>query len=132
MEHGDIKDFDGWNTQKKMLHKSGVGKYYAQKEIWWCSLGVNIGFEEDGSGSVGERPVLIVRGFSRHICLIVPLTTAKKDNPFYFALGEIGGKPSFAIISQIKLIDTKRLINKIGAIDGKSFLRIRKAIRDLL
>lgn len=36
------------------------------------------------------------------------------------------------IISQIRLIDTKRLINKIGYIESALFEDIRKAVKDLL
>ncbi len=66
MENIYVKNFDSWNLHKKSIHQNGVNKYYSQQEIWWCSLGTNIGFEEDGSGFVGERPVLIIRGFNRH------------------------------------------------------------------
>ncbi len=132
MENIVAKDFDSWNLHKKNIHQNGVNKYYSQQEIWWCSLGTNIGFEEDGSGFVGERPVLILRGFNRHICLMVPLTTAYKHNEFYLNIGLVDGRVAFAIISQIRLIDTKRLINKLGVVSGETFLKIRKAVRDLI
>ncbi|MBI5005410.1 MAG: type II toxin-antitoxin system PemK/MazF family toxin, partial [Candidatus Lloydbacteria bacterium] len=37
-----------------------------------------------------------------------------------------------AIISQIRLVDTKRLINKIGFIDKDLFDKIRKTVKDML
>ncbi len=126
------KDFDNWNKNKKQIHDLDENKLYHEREVWWCNLGVNIGFEEDGIGEIGERPVLILRGFSKDVCLIIPLTNSIKENPYHFALGEIDGRKAFAILSQIRLVDTKRLINKIGFIDQPLFEALRKTVKDLL
>ena len=126
------KDFNSWNILKKNLNRTGRVFFAHPREIWWCSLGVNVGFEQDGTGEVGERPVLILKGFSQRVCWAVPLTTSTKKNPYHISLGTVGGKEAFAIISQIRLIDTKRLVNKIGFIDKKSFDDTRKAVKDLI
>ena len=43
-----VKNFDGWNTKKKECHyKETVPPMFKEKNIWWISVGVNIGFEED-------------------------------------------------------------------------------------
>ena len=70
------KDFDKWNIQKKAIHNSRKNKFYRNREVWWCDLGVNIGFEQDGTGDNNRRPILIIKGFSKEVCLIVPLTTS--------------------------------------------------------
>lgn len=126
------KDFDTWNKNKKRIHSKNENKLYHKREVWWYSLGVNVGFEQDGTGPDGERPVLILKGFSKHVCLAVPLTTSEKKNPYHISLGKVDGKNSFVIISQIRLIDTKRLINKIGFVKHKIFEKIRKTAKDLL
>ena len=126
------KDFDQWNINKKQLHAEAENKLYHKQEVWWCSLGVNVGFEQDGVGSDHQRPVLIMRGFSKQVCLVVPLTTSTKENPYHVSLGDVSGRQAFAIISQIRLIDTKRLINKIGFVSHDIFETIRKAIRGLI
>ncbi len=126
------KDFDRWNKNKKQIHSEHENKLYHAREVWWASLGTNIGFEQDGTGKDGEWPVLILRGFSKQVCLIVPLTTSKKKNPYHIFLGEIGHREASAIISQIRLIDTKRFINKIGFVDQKLFEETRKAVKDLI
>jgi tRNA1(Val) A37 N6-methylase TrmN6 len=41
------KDFDTWNTRKKTIDFSSKNPPYLERDIWWCSLGVNIGFEEN-------------------------------------------------------------------------------------
>ena len=126
------KDFDSWNTQKKEVHNNGENKLYHSRDIWWCTLGTNIGFEQDGSGEERQRPVLILRGFSKHVCMVIPLTTSQKKNPYHKSVGFVDGKEAFAIISQIRLIDTKRLVNKIMRINSETFEEIRKTVKDLI
>jgi mRNA interferase MazF len=127
-----VKDFEEWNKNKQQIHNQGENKLYHAREVWWCSLGINIGFEQDGTGAEAERPVLILKGFSRQVCLVIPLTTSTKTNPYHFALGKIAGRDSFAIMSQIRLIDTKRLINKVGVLEQEKFEEVRKTAKDLL
>lgn len=126
------KDFDSWNSQKKNIHNDGKNKFYHPRDIWWCSLGINVGFEQDGTGKEYQRPAVILRGFSKHVCLVVPLTTSQKTNPFHIAVGIVDGKTAFAITSQIRLIDTKRLINKLAVLDKATFDITRKAVKALL
>lgn len=126
------KDFDKWNKNKKLIHKEGIDKLYHSREVWWCSLGTNVGFEQDGTGEDGQRPVLILKGFSKHVCIIVPLTSSTKKNPYHRSAGIVDGRNAFAIISQVRLVDTKRLVNKVGVVEVDLFDKIRKAIKDLL
>jgi mRNA interferase MazF len=69
--------------------------------VWWCSLGVNIGREQDGKTKMHERPILIIKGFNQNSCLIVPLTTSLKENKYLIDIGIIKNKKSKAIISQV-------------------------------
>ncbi len=128
----DTKEFDRWNEKKKSLNKEAANLLYHQGEIWWCHLGVNIGFEEDGSGDNAERPVVIIRRFSPQLCWIIPLSTSQKTNPYYIPVGIIAGKLASAIISQMRPIDTKRLINCIGMMNYKVFYHIKKSAKELL
>jgi len=125
------KDFDNWNKRKKEINK-GEFNFYSKREIRWCSLGLNIGFEQDGTNIEYCRPVLIIRGFSRNVCLVVPLTTSKKKNLYHFSVGIIEGQEAFVILSQIRLIDTKRLQDRLTILDKDKFEEIRKAIRALI
>ncbi len=126
------KDFDAWNEKKKEIHGKGESRYYRAREVWWCSLGVNVGFEQDGTGNNGERPVLILKAFSRQVCLVLPLTSSTKENAYHVALGEIEGRQAFAIMSQLRLIDTRRLINRIHIVDEQLFEEVRKTAKEIL
>ena len=125
------KNFDLWNERKKDIDKSKTN-FYRARDIRWCSLGMNIGFEQDGTSQNYRRPVLIIKGFSVHVCLIVPLTTSTKKNPYHMSIGEISGKKAFVILSQIRLIDTKRLHDRLSVLDINKFEKIRKALKELL
>ena len=126
------KDFDTWNALKKEIDTRTVAPFYHEREVWWCSLGVNVGFEQDGSGNEYRRPMLVLKGLSRQTFLGVPLTTAEKEHSLRPSLGLVDGKPARALLSQIRVVDTKRLVRKIGYIPADVFERIRKTAKDLL
>lgn len=126
------KDFDRWNEKKKKLHARDDIAFFHAREIWWCSLGVNVGFEQDGSGSDYYRPVVILKGMSRRTCFAIPLTTSTKTHPLRPSVGYVEGKEAHALLSQMRLIDAKRLICRIGYLDRKIFEAIRKAAKDML
>lgn len=126
------KDFDAWNQQKKHIDAMGETKLYHQREVWWCSLGVNVGSEQDGNGDEYRRPVIILKGLSKETCFVIPLTTAAHDHPLRPSVGVVDGKEARALLSQIRVIDNKRLVRKIGYLDKNIFAGIRKAAKDLL
>jgi len=125
-----MKDFNGWNIYKKRTHDKKP-KLYTVREIWWCRLGVNIGSEQDG-GEKYLRPVIILRAFGPEICLVVPLTTSTRSHSLRVPVGEVQGRQATAILSQIRVIDTRRLVEKVGFLGQDRFVVLRKAVRDLL
>ncbi len=44
----DEKYFDGWNDKKKYLHEEKQRPFFKEGEMWFASLGVNMGYEQDG------------------------------------------------------------------------------------
>lgn len=125
------KNFDDWNELKKKSNTKKLVPLFAEREVWWCSLGVNIGFEEDGKGGDYLRPVLIVRKFNKHVFYAIPITSKKKQNHFHYLIvaGKINGS---VILSQMKLIDAKRLFYKMGKIDENDFFEITKKLKALI
>ena len=124
------KDFDGWNLIKKKIDSKNVNLHYREREIWWCSLGLNVGSEEDGKGPSSLRPVVIIRGFNKNLCLVVPLSSSLKDNLYYFKLRS-GEKEVSALISHFKSLDTKRLRKRIGYLDKEYFAKLKQALKSL-
>jgi mRNA interferase MazF len=126
------KNFTQWNNLKQKIHITGKCKFYHAREIWWCALGVNVGHEQDGSGEEYRRPVLVLKGFGEETCLVVPLTTSAQKHPLRPSIGAVDGKEAHALLSQIRVIDTRRLVRKIGYLEKDMFETIRKAARDML
>lgn len=126
------KNFDEWNVEKKKTHGRTDAPFCHKRELWWCALGINIGFEQDGSGEKYRRPVLVLKSMSRQTFLAIPLTTATTDHPLRPSVGLVESKEARALLSQMRVIDTKRLVRKIGYLDKEIFNRIRKAAKDLL
>jgi len=125
------KDFDRWNNKKKDIHNKQRPLDYNEREIWWCKLGVNVGDEQDGTNAEFERPVLILKGVSRNTCYVVPLTTSAQEHKYRISIGDVDGREAKVIISQIRLIDTRRLVNKVRFLDKELFREIRKTARNL-
>ncbi len=120
------KDFNIWNIQKKIIHSTSKNKLYHMRQIWWCSLGLNIGSEQDGTGAVFDRPVLILKELSRETCLVLPLTSSPKRHVTRVSVGVVEGKSASALLSQIRVVDNKRFVRKIGFLDQHVFEEVRK------
>ena len=126
------KEFDKWNDRKKEIHNEPVAPYYNEREIWWCSLGINVGFEQDGTSKNFDRPILIIKGFNKNTFLGVALTGKKKEGKYYVYLGKVEDRDATAVLSQIRLIDSKRLIRKIETLDEKVFKKVKDLMRTLI
>ena len=101
------KDFDSWNEKKKKINNRKSSPFYHQRELWWCSLGVNVGFEQDGSGREDSRPILILTGLSKETCVAIPLTTSTNKHKLRPAIGLVEEKEAHALLSQIKVLIPK-------------------------
>ena len=126
------KDFDGWNKKKKNINDQQMPPFCHERELWWCALGLNIGYEQDGSSLDYRRPILVLKGLSKQTCLIIPLTTSTNIHKFRPSVGLVEDKEACALLSQMRVIDTKRLVSKIGSLDQKIFEDIRKTVKDML
>lgn len=122
------KDFAKWFSLKQVAHEAESGALFHEREIWWCKLGVNIGFEIDGGGEDFERPVIIIKKFNLDTCIVIPLTAKPKTGKYYFPIGEINERNAVAILSQIRLIDRRRLAEKIETLPRAKFKKLLNAI----
>ncbi|MBI2411500.1 MAG: type II toxin-antitoxin system PemK/MazF family toxin [Candidatus Kerfeldbacteria bacterium] len=102
--------------------------YFHEREIWWCSLGINIGYEQNGKNQYFERPVLVVKKFNRYLLWAVPLTSKQKSGKFYYETWYEGKKYSI-ILSQMRAISSKRLLRKIRTVPQSEFTEVKKQIK---
>jgi mRNA interferase MazF len=120
------KDFDRWNKTKKKLNEDTEPLYFREGEIWWVHLGVNIGYEIDGKSENFARPVIVLRKYNKYSFLALPLTTSPKANPWKLPIGTVAGKHAFAVLSQLRNIDSRRLYQKIAWVDPNEMDVIRE------
>jgi mRNA interferase MazF len=121
-----LKDFDTWNTKKKEIDARQEILFFREGEVWWVHLGLNVGFEMNGKGNEFMRPVLIIRKYNKFSFLALPLGTSPKENEYRIPVGIIDGKKALANLSQLRNIDSKRLINKVGHIEHEKLKEIKE------
>lgn len=124
-----VKDFDGWHPIKKVIDAKDldVVPYFSEREIWFCQMGCNVGYEQDGKNEDFVRPVVIVKKYNAHLFMGMPLTTKIKAFPFYFNVGVVDGEVAMAILSQMRPFSSKRLLDKVGTMNEQMFEAMKKA-----
>lgn len=129
----ELVKFVEWTKLKIKIHLKEIGGkfYYHEREIWWASLGVNIGFEQDGKNDNFERPVLIIKKFNKDILWILPITSKVKTNKYYHSFKRDDNYYTI-ILSQLKMISSKRLLRKIGTLPKEEYFQVINKIKDFL
>jgi len=128
-----LKDFFHWHKKKSDIHNDTQSRvYFNEREIWWCSLGLNVGYEQDGKGEDFTRPIIILKQFNKEVFWALPLTTRPKVGKYYFPVDLGDGKERRITLSQLRLVDAKRLRNKFAVLPEKQFVELKKAVRALL
>ena len=119
------KNFNSWNEKKKRIVPN-----FSERDIWWCALGLNVGYEEDGKHADFERPICILRKFNKDIFIGLPLTSVRKNNPYYFP-HQLHDTCGSILLSQARILSAKRLERKLGRLGRGRFMELRKKYRDL-
>lgn len=126
-----IKKFLEWIGLKEKLHETNTSPSLIKEgDIWWTSLGGNIGREINGKGEKFSRPVIIFKKLSREVYLAIPTTTKQKHGTWYIpfrhrSINEI------ACLHQIRTVDHRRLLSKMGEMDKSDFLRVQDGFKSL-
>lgn len=111
---------------KKFLSKREINIYCNVREIWWCSIGMNIGSEIYGKNEFFERPILIIKVYNKETISVIPLTSKIKYGKYYFSPIILKNTYSCAVLSQTRTISSKRLSRKIGRISRNNFQDVWK------
>ncbi|MBU6339496.1 MAG: type II toxin-antitoxin system PemK/MazF family toxin [Rickettsiales bacterium] len=122
------KDLDQWNNFKKKLDFNSKSPSFEEREIWWCSIGLNIGHEENGKSDLFSRPILVVRKFNSHIFLGVPLTSKIKEHHKFYHKIYFKDKEQSVMLSQIRVWESKRLTRVKGKLSVEQFKEIRSLL----
>jgi mRNA interferase MazF len=125
-----FKDFDNWNIYKKQLETRNL-LYCNTREIWWCSLGINVGAETCGKNDLFERPVLVLRVYNKRSILIAPLTSKPRNDQFHVKVS-YENREGWVILSHARTISPKRFQRKFARIDEKQYEIVMKGLLDVM
>ena len=126
-----IKRFLEWIGLKEKLHFSSQEVLHVTEgQIWWASLGENVGYEINGKSKLFTRPVLIFKKLSKEFFLVIPLTTQAHFGTWYVNYKQ-QGRSITACLQQVRSIDYRRLSTKLGVLDDSDFEKVRIGFRKL-
>lgn len=126
-----MQSFDKWNELKKEISQKG-SVYTKEGQIYYASLGHNIGFEQNGRGDKFMRPILIYKKFGKETILGIPLSSQVKEGRFYYTFSFQANKLSVALLSQIRLLDTRRLYSRLGRMKKDDFIKMKQKLNELI
>ena len=127
--------YNNWNEIKITIEYENIIVGFKERDIFYMSIGKNIGFEQDGKGENFVRPVVIIKGFNKNMFFGIPLSTKMKEGKFYYKFrfqkkDEL--VENIALLSQMRLFSTKRLLNKIGVISKEDFIKMKNEFKSLI
>ena len=133
----DLKEiFTCWNSKKIDTHLNDKVVGIKERDIVFIKMGKNIGYEQDGKGDEFLRPVVIYKKFNKNMFLGIPLTTKQKNMRYYFEFEyQTKRKKSVvnsAILSQLRVFDTKRVKYKSGVISKEMFSELHKVLQEII
>ena len=114
------KDFDGWNSVKKGLEKTEKRILFNEGEVWWMSVGINIGTEVCGKETKFKRPVLVFRKLSQDSFVGLPVTSLEKIGSWFVKITS-GGRKRCILLNQIRMFDIKRMESRFFCPEQKRF-----------
>ena len=122
-----VKRFLEWIKLKEKLHTIEKGPpLVSERDLWWVSLGENVGSEMNGKSKLFSRPGLIIKKLSRGFYLVAPTTSQEKKGTWYVPIRQ-EGKNMFVCLHQVRTIDYRRLSNRLGIADEEDFRKVKDA-----
>ena|SRR3989344_6518846 len=120
-----LEKLTDWFKLKSKLGVKETTILFREREIWWCSIGINIGDEQNGKNESFNRPVLILRKITKTSFVGLPMTSKSKIGSWYVPI-TLHGKISIILLHQVRLWDSRRLSSKIGQLDWKDYGEVKR------
>ena len=119
------KRFPDWIPIKSYLDRKGnMQPLFREREIWWCSVGENVGMEISGKGAFFRRPVLVLRKLDAFTFIGAPLTRTTRIGSWYERI-ILRGRVNTVIVGQARHFDYRRMDKILGTVASNDFNRIR-------
>ena len=125
-----LKLLDWCRIQATFILLPAQNRFFKEREVWWCSIGFNIGEEEFGKGSEFARPVLIFKKLSKNSFLGLPLTGRYKEGSWYVPT-IIADNTRSVMLNQARVLDQKRISDRITTLPESEFENIKKKFKEL-
>ena len=125
------KDFDGWNKQKKIIETAQKNILFKEGEVWWCTVGHNVGEESCGKGEYFRRPIIIIKKLSGKNCIGIPLSTQPKSGSWFCEI-HLKEEKRWALLYQIRMFSVLRFNQRLATLEYEDFLVLRKKLEALL
>ena len=123
-----MKRFLEWIGLNEKLHKATHRPpLVSEREIWWSSVGENIGSEIDGKSSLFSRPVIIYKKLAHGFYFVIPTTTKLRSGTWYIKFRQ-NDKEMTACLHQARAIDHRRLSSKIGTLREDKIKEIQNSL----
>ena len=128
-----LKIFVDWTKLKIRIHVSErMPAFPKKKEIWWVSLGQNIGVEANGKNATFERPVLVIKVFNTYSYLVAPISSKVREDKYLFEFINNADESNIVNISQLRTISAKRFVRKVADMTDSDFDQIIELIRVII
>ncbi len=120
-----------WSQKQQLLDLNKRDLLFKEREIWWCSVGMNIGEEVYGKGPDFKRPVLILKKLSNNSCIVLPITTKRHSGNWYYKFTS-HDMTRWVMIHQIRSISANRFAKRQGELREDDFSKLKKSVASLL
>jgi mRNA interferase MazF len=126
-----MKKFLEWMRLKEKRHESEhKPPHVSEGDIWWASLGENVGSEINGKSHQFSRPVIIFKKLAHGFYFVIPTTTKTRNGSWYCKFHQ-SEKEFFACLHQARSIDHRRLYSRLGELDDEDEKRVRIQFENL-
>lgn len=127
------KQYDDWNEKKKLIEQDRRFRrlYFKESDIWWCSLGKNIGTESFGKGENFRRPIIILKKLSAEMCIALPITTQRKEGSWFVEIS-FQGEKRWVLLHQIRMVHVKRFQRHMAEITSEDMFLVKEKLKTLL
>jgi mRNA interferase MazF len=122
-----MKRWREWFGLKQRLHEMRqTPPLVSERDIWWASVGENVGSEVNGKSKLFSRPVIILKKLAHGFYFVVPTTTQVREGTWYVKFRQ-QDREMVACLHQARAIDYRRLSSKLGTLEMRTMDELKTA-----
>lgn len=131
MNKNGKKNFKKWMKVKEQINNDNKPRSIKEGDVWWSSIGENVGNEICGKGDEYLRPVLVFRKLNDNNFWAIPFTSKRHTGDWYVTFN-FNNREQVAVVSQIQNMSTARLRRKIGQLSKGDYKMVFDGFMKLL